>query len=333
MLAVRMSFVRRTDGGCFYCPHECCCTNPLEVGGIPKHKLIERFNMFNRGQWEALLRAGGVCCTQAGVRRRRSRHRGDNVPGRVAQAEALVHLGELSSAQQVLEGAQLAPGFRQTLQKLSDQSKRPREARVPGPPEVVNHRPDSQFNLGNLRSARRGAAGGPSCMTVEHLQVLLDHSKDAKQLYQVAELLSRAEVPVSVRDAVRLGRLTALQKPDGGVRGIVAGDIVRRLVARTMSQQLSAARDHRVGPSNNVSIDGISLYDLISLSAMMQGIHRVHEAAVLFVSMFYGTASTYLWEDDEGTTHKIVQGEGGEQGDAMMPLLFSLCQHPALEAV
>ena len=49
--------------------------------------------------------------------------------------------------------------------------------------------------------------------------------------------------------------------------------------------------------------------------------------------MFYGTASTYLWEDDEGTTHKIVQGEGGEQGNAMMSLLFSLGQHPALEEV
>ena len=64
----------------------------------------------------------------------------------------------------------------------------------------------------------------------------------------------------------------------------------------------------------------------------MQGIHKVHAAAVLFV-FIYGTASTHLWEDDEGTTHKIVQGEGGEQGDAMMPLLFSLVQLPALEAV
>ena len=72
---------------------------------------------------------------------------------------------------------------------------------------------------------------------------------------------------------------------------------------------------------------------IISRSAMMQGIQKVHGAAVPFVSMFHRTASTYLWEDDEGTTHKIVQGEGGEQGDAMMPLLFSLGQHPALEEV
>ena len=35
--------------------------------------------------------------------------------------------------------------------------------------------------------------------------------------------------------------MTALKKPDGGVRGIVAGDVVSRLVARTMSQQLGPA--------------------------------------------------------------------------------------------
>ena len=119
---------------------------PARGGGVPKHKLMERFNMFNRGQWEALLKAGGVCCTQAAIRRRRIRHRSDNVLGRVARAEALVQV-ELSSARQVLEGAQLAPGFHQTLQQLRDQSKRPREPRVPVPPEVINHRHQSQFNL------------------------------------------------------------------------------------------------------------------------------------------------------------------------------------------
>ena len=36
-----------------------------------------------------------------------------------------------------------------------------------------------------------------------------------------------------------MGRLTALSKPDGGVRGIVVGDILRRMVARTMARQFS----------------------------------------------------------------------------------------------
>ena len=40
--------------------------------------------------------------------------------------------------------------------------------------------------------------------------------------------------------------------------------------------------------------------------------------------------SEHLWEDDSGVTHSIPQSEGGEQGDAMMPL-FCLGQHEALQ--
>ena len=52
-----------------------------------------------------------------------------------------------------------------------------------------------------------------------------------------------------------------------------------------------------------------------------------------FVQMFYGQPSAYLWQDDLGEAHTIHQGEGGEQGNHLMPLLFSLGQHSALEAV
>ena len=41
----------------------------------------------------------------------------------------------------------------------------------------------------------------------------------------------------------------------------------------------------------------------------------------------------YSYVDDEGVVHEIDQGEGGEQGDAMMPLLFALGQHNALSEV
>ena len=40
---------------------------------------------------------------------------------------------------------------------------------------------------------------------------------------------------------VKMGRTTALQKPNRGVRSIVVGDILRRLVARTISQQITPA--------------------------------------------------------------------------------------------
>ena len=37
----------------------------------------------------------------------------------------------------------------------------------------------------------------------------------------------------------------------------------------------------------------------------------------------------YLWEDELGNTQEIPQGEGGEQGDPLMPMFFSLAEHPA----
>ena len=52
-----------------------------------------------------------------------------------------------------------------------------------------------------------------------------------------------------------------------------------------------------------------------------------------FVRLFYGSPSTYLWEDDTGNVHHVQQGEEGEQGDPLKPLLFSLGKHRALVAV
>ena len=54
---------------------------------------------------------------------------------------------------------------------------------------------------------------------------------------------------------------------------------------------------------------------------------------VPFGRCFYGSPSTYLWEDELGNTHEILQGEGGEQDDHLMPMLFSLAEHPAVEAI
>ena len=61
--------------------------------------------------------------------------------------------------------------------------------------------------------------------------------------------------------------------------------------------------------------------------AMLQALQDVSAAALPFVRQFYGNPY------DEGVVHEIDQGEGGEQGDPLMPLLFSLGQHAALRAV
>ena len=165
----------------------------------------------------------------------------------------LVQLGELSSARQALEGAELAPGTQTTLNALKDPSKRPPVPRDPLPLDIGDFIPAREFEqeehkfARNLRSSRRGAAAGPSEMTMEHLRPLLDHPPAMHSFFLMAQS-SKALTPRSAVDGLRMGRITALQKPNGGVRGIMAGDAIRRLVSRTIAQQLGPAVERATAP-------------------------------------------------------------------------------------
>ena len=149
---------------------------------------------------------------------------------------ARIQLGELSAARQALEGAEVAPGTLATLAEFTNPERRPQVPRQPINEDVMRMVPGEQFQLDpdefliGLRKARRGVAAGPSGMTSDHLYPILESEADSDLLVQVGALLSVGNVPESILNAIRLGRITALCKPDGGVRGIVVGDILRRLV-------------------------------------------------------------------------------------------------------
>ena len=131
---------------------------------------------------------------------------------------------------------------------------------------------------------------------------------------------------------------------------------MRRVVARTIAQMIAPAVEEATSPfqyalttksggecvahaiqaltdldsrATVLSIDGISAFDLISRAAMLDGLSTV----LPFALQFYSEASQYIWTDDFGVNHVIHQGEGGEQGDALMPMLYSLGQHEALMSV
>ena len=82
-----------------------------------------------------------------------------------------------------------------------------------------------------------------------------------------------------------------------------------------------------------LSLDGVGAYDHIRRSAMLDKLRTTPALATLlpFTKLFYGSPSTYLWTDAAGTTHQVRQGEGGEQGDPLMPALYALGQHDGLE--
>ena len=82
-----------------------------------------------------------------------------------------------------------------------------------------------------------------------------------------------------------------------------------------------------------LSIDGIGAYDHVLRSAMLSKLHEAESLRGLipFVRMVYARPSCYHWQDEEGRCRQIHQHEGSEQGDPLMPLLFCLAIHNALE--
>ncbi|CAE7467695.1 NSF, partial [Symbiodinium pilosum] len=102
--------------------------------------------------------------------------------------------------------------------------------------------------IANVRRSRKGAAPGPSGCTGEHLRVLLDDEHCAELLLGAARKLAIAQVPGAILPAFRLGRMVALSKPSRDVRALVMGDAFRRLVARTLAQQLSTEFQRACAP-------------------------------------------------------------------------------------
>ena len=203
--------------------------------------------------------------------------------------------------------------------------------------------------LRNLRSARRGVAPGPSGTTADHFKVLLDDADVCDMFADLCKRLLGTEAPEAIVQALRLGRVTALRKSDGGVKGIVAGDIVRRHVARTApyhyalrTRACTECPAHALQAMTNLdeeatvlSIDGVGAFNTMSREAMPQALaDLLIDCGILqFVKLWYGLPSRYVGEDDSGQSFEVAQGEEGEQGDALMPLLHALRQHRALQAI
>ena len=52
------------------------------------------------------------------------------------------------------------------------------------------------------------------------------------------------------------------------------------------------------------------------------------DSVLPLMRQFYVSRSNYICHDEHGIVHDVPQGEGGEQGDALMSALFSLGPHP-----
>ena len=157
-------------------------------------------------------------------------------------------------------------------------------------------------------------------------------------------------------------RLTALAKPDGGGRRIATGTSVRRLAARTLAKQFTKVFEAEIAPFQDalstragtdcvghmlraatagdlrltiLSVDGIGAYDHVLRASMLGRLRKMPGAREIlpFVRLSYAQPSDFWWLDEDGIQRTIHQAEGGEQGDPLMPLLFSIGIQSALREV
>ena len=155
-------------------------------------------------------------------------------------------MGELCGGRLALDGVQVAVGDNATLRALTDNRRRPAVPRALLSQSVPEAQPEA-FSLDEdlfskwLRSSRRGAAAGRSGTTADHSQPVLHTERDSSLFFRFATVLARGQAPAAAVEGVRMGRITALRNADGGVRGIVVGDILRRWVAKQMAASVEAA--------------------------------------------------------------------------------------------
>ena len=76
----------------------------------------------------------------------------------------------------------------------------------------------------------------PSGATKDHYRVLLDDEESTQLFVDAMHLLAQANVLADVLAGLRIGRLVALRKSSGRVRGLVMSDVLRRFAASALAK-------------------------------------------------------------------------------------------------
>ena len=187
--------------------------------------------------------------------------------------------------------------------------------------ELRHQRPQTQLILHScLQGSPSGVAPGPGGCTNEMLRVYLDDAEILSLLFDAAEDFARGEIPDNVTRFLMLATMIALEKRDGGVRGIATGTSFRRLVAKVLARQFSEQVEQACTPSQFalstragtgcvghairvatelntrltvLSIDGVGAFDHVLRAAMLSKVAEVPSLRELlpFVKAAYARPS------------------------------------------
>ena len=346
--------------------------------------VITRCRAFLRGEWEELLMGPG------GSARGRQPERvlAEVTLERAAKdARKLAKEGEFRRAVQRLQLAHLAPPTAETVEALHALHP-PANAAVEvvaAPPEEESEVPlpielEREHFEAAIVDLPRGSAPGPSQLRYEHLRVV--HACGGGDLlFRVVRQLAVGTLPEEARPWFGAARLVALLKdrdgdtgapippPLGGVRPIACGEVLRKLVAKTIClQEAGRFRDHlcpdavagevaavtQVGvavPGGAdrvvhqtrallelnpdwvvVKVDAKNAFNTLSRRAMLAAVRRHFPNLTPFIDLCYEHDTPLFFRRERGHT-RLESREGTHQGDPLGCLLLSLPLHDVLRAI
>ena len=239
---------------------------------------------------------------------------------------------------------------------------REKHPRAEPPPELESDVPALQIDTETLKralerlSAKRGAAGGPSAWTYEHVLSVTKTASDAfAAVLAFVNLILSGKLPrhASLLDSSLIG----LQKPDNGVRPIAVGEVWYRLAglcALTACEDAGKALaplQMAVGVSGGVdavvhairaalaedpdaallTVDQANAFNSVARPAVFEAVKERVPELLPMVQWAYGAPTDLHIVGAPAGTPPVQSQTGVRQGDPLGMLLFSLALQRPLE--
>ena len=230
--------------------------------------------------------------------------------------------------------------------------------------------PDARFKLSEeslraaIKRAPRAAAGAGSGWVFEHYAYLaLDDDETFSNLLNSIQLLFSGKMAPEITEALGSCTLIALAKPDGGIRPIAIGEVLRRLASRAVCHQWKESLGIRFSPFQYgvqtkggaeqvlhvirthhslhprhalIRIDCKNAFNCVSRTAFLRAVLDDPDLRVLFpfIAQFYLPQGALHTTTDIGTVFSTLRSVSGtQQGDPLGPFLFALAIHAGIKRV